>query len=261
MPVRNPAPTDGLFRRRRFERPHRRPSTLAQVARPFGHALLTVGVPAALAFWLMTSPRFQLRRVDVEGGRRVSAAWVVAAVGSLRGRPLLLVSLDEVERQLGRHPWVAGAGIRKDLPDRLEIRIHERVPAAVVVAPDGTTWVDGQGRSIEPCPATATPDLLRITGAVGDAGAVAGALRVADRLRDSSAPWAASLTEAEILGPDDFRIHSSALPFTLLVSGARIGDALEPFQHYLPQLLERHDGIAAVDLRFARQIVVHFPEV
>lgn len=261
MPIRNPAPTDELFRRRRFEHPHRRPSTLTQVARPFGHALLTVGVPAALAFWLMTSPRFQLRRVDVVGGSRVSAAWVIAAVSSLRGRPLLLVSLDEVERQLGRHPWVAGAGIRKDLPDRLQIEIHERVPVAVLIDEEGSYWVDRDGRTIEACPPAATPDLLRITGAVGDSGAVAAALQVAERLRTSSATWAAALTETEILGPDDFRVHSSALPFTLLVSGARLGDALEPFQHYLPQLLERHDGIAAVDLRFARQIVVHFPEV
>lgn len=261
MPTRHPAPTDELFRRRRFDRPHRRPSTLAQVAGPFGRALLTVGLPAGLAFWVMTSPRFQLRQVEVAGGSRVPAAWVVAAVGSLRGRPLLLVSLDEVERQLARHPWVAGAAIRKDLPDRLQVEIRERVPVAVLASDESSFWVDRDGRRIEECPAGAAPDLLRITGAVEDTAAVAAALDVARRMRESAAPWAASLTEAEILGPDDFRFRSSALPFSLLVSGARLADALEPFQHYLPQLLQRRDGIAAVDLRFARQIVVHFPEV
>jgi len=261
MPLRNPASTNQLFRRRRFDRPHRRPSALVQVARPFGQALLTVGLPAVLAFWLMTSPRFQLRRVEVVGGSRVPAAWVVAAVGSLRGRPLLLVSLDEVERQLRRHPWVAGASIRKDLPDRLQVEIHERVPVAVAERDESTFWVDRAGSTIEACAEGASPDLLRVSGATDDPSAIAAALEVAERLRASPAPWAASLTEAEILGPDDFRFQSTALPFSLLVSGARLADALEPFQHYLPQLLERHDGIAAVDLRFARQIVVHFPEV
>jgi cell division septal protein FtsQ len=261
MSLRNPAPANELFRRRRFDQPHRRPSTLAQVARPFGQALLTVGLPAVLAFWLMTSPRFQLRRVEVAGGSRVPAAWVVAAVGSLRGRPLLLVSLDEVERQIGRHPWVAGAAIRKDLPDRLQVEIHERVPEAVVRRGDTTFWVDRSGRAIEECPPSANPDLLRITGSTAEPQAIAAALAVTERLRGSAAVWAASLTEAEIFGPDDFRFQSTALPFSLLVSGARIADAIEPFQHYLPQLLERHEAIAAVDLRFARQIVVHSPEV
>lgn len=261
MALRNPAPANSLFRRRRFDRPHRRPSTLAQVAPPFGRALLTVGVPAVLAFWLMTSQRFQLRRVEVAGGSRVPAAWVVAAVGSLRGRPLLLVSLDEVERQIGRHPWVAGAAIRKDLPDRLLVEIHERVPVAVAEHGETAYWVDRSGRTIEECPPAAAPDLLRLTGAAGDPAALAAALDVAERLRQSSAPWAEALTEAEILGPDDFRFHSTALPFPVLLSGARLADALEPFQLYLPQLLERRDGIAAVDLRFARQIVIHSPEV
>lgn len=261
MALRNPAPANTLFRRRRFDRPHRRPSALAQMARPFGRALATVGIPTVLAFWLMTSPRFQLRRVEVAGGSRVPGAWVVAAVSSLRGRPLLLVSLDEVERHIGRHPWVAGAAIRKDLPDRLLVEIHERMPVAVVERAGTTFWVDRSGRAIEECPETAAPDLLRITGATDDSRSVAGALDVAERLRASAAPWAATLTEAEVLGPDDFRFHSAALPFSVLLSGARLADALEPFQHYLPQLLERRDGIAAVDLRFARQIVVHSPEV
>src|SRR4029078_8706456 len=88
-------------------------------------ALLVVALPVGVVVWLLYSPYFLIREVKVDGGARVSAAWVEEYLTSLAGRAVLSVSRDAVRRRPSAHPWVAWVELRGELPDRLRVSVVE----------------------------------------------------------------------------------------------------------------------------------------
>ncbi len=90
---------------------------------------------------------FQVRAVDVAGTSRISAEEIeslvrraVAQTGVWRADVALISS------QLQRLPGVRRAVVARVLPDRLRIRISERLPVAVVrTSPGHFIWVDDEG--------------------------------------------------------------------------------------------------------------------
>ncbi|MEJ2084210.1 MAG: FtsQ-type POTRA domain-containing protein [Acidobacteriota bacterium] len=107
------------FRRRRFIAPHRRKSSVFMLIRPFMTATLVVGIPVLAVYWLSVTPRFDLQRIDGLGTRLVPEEQLVSALEPLRGRHLLMLSLDDVETLVRQNRWVDGATIRKELPNML----------------------------------------------------------------------------------------------------------------------------------------------
>jgi hypothetical protein len=147
---------------------------------------------------------------------------------------------------------------------------------ALVPADDGTLWLaDADGRPIVAAPPGAEDEYLAVLapppeargGASAEeslAAAVRGAVAVAAELTRSRPVWAAGLRRADALGEGEYRLHTTALPFSLLVRGGEV----EPRAGYLALALPRLvDGagqavegggerIAEVDLRFPGRIVV-----
>ena len=52
----------------------------------------------------------------------------------------------------------------------------------------------------------------------------------------------------------------ASLPFAVFVRVDRLQPAVANLEKLLPQITRRYDALAAVDLRFSRQIVMKFPE-
>jgi cell division protein FtsQ len=127
-------------RRRRLERTARLrglalthgPRLLLAVA-----ALLALGV-AGVRFdsWARTSPRFALRSVQLVGATRTSEAELLALAGVQKGCNLWLLDASDVARAMAGHPWVSAVDVRRALPDTLQIRVEEHVPAALAVMGD-----------------------------------------------------------------------------------------------------------------------------
>jgi cell division protein FtsQ len=113
-------------------------------SRPAVAALLVVAL--AVGGWLVVnSPVFGVQEVSVRGVRHLDAEEVRALAAVEDGRNLIRLSLDEIAVRIERHPWVADAGVRRDLPSTLVIEVRERRPSgwladgerALVVAGDG----------------------------------------------------------------------------------------------------------------------------
>jgi cell division protein FtsQ len=119
-------------------------------------------VPSALTFILViltivtlivgyrvaaSASLFQVRGVDVTGASRASAEEIegltrraVARTGVWRA------DLSAISTELERLPGVRRAVVTRVLPDRLRVRVTERVPAAVVRTSAGHFfWVDEEG--------------------------------------------------------------------------------------------------------------------
>ena len=134
------------------------------------HSLSGLGLLGVLALvawggWSMVqrSSYFNIRTVEVGETLHLDRARIAALVG-LEG-PVNLFRFDArgAEEALVAHPWVATARVEKRMPDRIEIHLSERVPAAVVSI-GGLYVVDADGAPFVRATAAEAADLPLVTG-------------------------------------------------------------------------------------------------
>lgn len=265
------------FRRKGVPPRRKRRSLWAALAKPLVSAALVTVPPFAMAGWVTTAQCFGLSEIAVTAERagRVDAAWVRRAVSPLLGRNLVLLPLGEAEARVRENPWVAAVRLRKELPDRLHVAVAERRPVALLMAEDAAepndvlAYADQEGHRIAPVASAAEREEARRAGLLvvrfvygphgsppGPPGNIEGALAVAGDFGRVEPDWAAQLERIEVLGEDDYRLYTGALPFPVLVASGQVQDKGRRLKELLPQLLARYPKIAAVDLRFSRRIVV-----
>jgi cell division protein FtsQ len=144
------------------QRPARRDGREAVRSKGFSFRALFGYVPSALKVVLAilalmaafigyrvaaSAAMFQVRSIDVTGTSRTSAEEIegltrraVARTGVWRA------DLSAISAELGRLPGVRRAIVSRVLPDRLRVRVTERVPVAVVHTSNGHfVWVDDEG--------------------------------------------------------------------------------------------------------------------
>lgn len=245
--------------------PFRRPSSAVRVrrrnpwlalGRHFLQALVLVGAPAALALWLLSSPTFALAAVEVAGNRHVEARWVERQLAPLVGENLIRLELGRVEELIAANPWVDGLVLEKRLPNRLLVVLAERQPQALLRAGSALSYLDGAGEVIAPFdPRFGPADLLLVSVATRVESGFAGALAVSAELAACAPEWAPTLSEVEVLGEGDFRLHLAALDFPLLVRAGTLAARLGDVARLLPELERRYGGVRFIDLRFDRRIV------
>jgi cell division protein FtsQ len=266
------------FRRRGAPPRRRRRHPLLLLLRPLAVAVLVVLLPLGLAAWVLTSRRFELADVVVEGGtQRVKPAWVRQALAPYRGKNLVRLPLTELAEAVQKNPWVQSVELQKELPGRLRVALTERRPVALLRSgvggrgargangatgasePGGLVYADPDGQPIvevDSVPEARKAGLLEVFFSRPVPGGMAGALEVAGELGRVRPDWAAALTRIDVLGEEDFRLHTEALPFPLLVTRGEVGPKARRLEELLPELERRYPVIESVDLRFSRRIVV-----
>ena len=255
------------FRRRGTPPRRKRRSVLWTLAKPLAVAFALVGLPAGLVAWVLTAPRFGLQDVEVKGTvRRVSQEWVRQALAPLEGKNLVRLSLATAAARVERNPWIESVEMAKELPGRLRVKVAERRPVALLLADSGLVYADSEGKAIAPVTTPAELEEARTAGLLvvsfahprhkDDVRGIGSALGVAAELGRAQPTWAGKLSRIEVLGEEDFRLHTDALPFPLLVRSGQVKPKVERLVELLPELSRRYVRIEAVDLRFSRRIVV-----
>jgi len=244
------------FRRRSAAVRVRRRNPWLALAGPFARAATVVVTPVALALWLFTAPSFALAKIVVAGNHVVPAAWVEKALAPFDGENLFRLPLDAVERRIATNPWVEHVTLEKRLPNRLEIELVERRPAALLRTAEGVAVVDREGHVVAPwTPALGGENLVLLSVATVGGVDLGGALDVADELARVAPDWAATLSEIEVLSEDDFRLYLGALPFPVAVRRGTLGERLPALRQLLPELERRYPAVGSVDLRFERRLI------
>jgi len=116
---------------------------------------------------------FGLSQVSVTGYRYTLDSDIFDAIGFEHARTMLGFDARAAQDRIERLPWVERASIERVLPDRLEVRISERSPAAVWRRGDRNFLIDQSGRVLAAVPREAMPSLPRVAGE-GAAGEAAG---------------------------------------------------------------------------------------
>lgn len=237
---------------------------LAAALRLGGIILLLAGAAAAVAAavqWLLTSPRFAVAVVEVQGTSRLSPAEVREAAAISPGENLFRLNSEEVVARLRQLGPVKRAEVIRSFPNRVTLVVEERVPFTLAQA-GRLYWLDEDGVSLGPEPRAVTPRLPVITGirpeetrsggaAAEDARAAVSLIR--SMLRTGS-PLTREISEIHMSGADG--------PVLYTVDGieVRLGttdweDRLGRLDGVLTQIRSLGEPMEYVDLRFRGQVV------
>ena len=218
-------------------------------------------VVAAAVQWLLTSPRFAVAVVEVQGTSRLSPAEVREAAAISPGENLFRLNSEEVVARLRQLGPVKRAEVIRSFPNRVTLVVEERVPFTLAQA-GRLYWLDEDGVSLGPEPRAVTPRLPVITGirpeetrsggaAAEDARAAVSLIR--SMLRTGS-PLTREISEIHMSGADG--------PVLYTVDGieVRLGttdweDRLGRLEGVLTQIRSLGEPMEYVDLRFRGQVV------
>lgn len=152
----------------------------------------------------LLTPIMSVREIRVEGTTQLAPAVVEDALAGLRGRPLALVTDDEVGRMLAGITEVQSYSTRAEPPSRLVVEIVERQRIGALAVPGGYEVVDAAGVVLErPAAAPADAPVLELGGAPVGSAAFASAAAVMLALPTELRPEVASVAAATL---DDVRL-------------------------------------------------------
>ena len=111
---------------------------LGQILLGFKLIVAVAAVAAVSAFFILVHDiltqcdYFKISRLTIEGAQRLSEKEIAQQARVDKGMNILAVNLSLVRKRLLAHPWIAEAGVSREIPSGLSIRIKEHTPLAVV---------------------------------------------------------------------------------------------------------------------------------
>jgi cell division protein FtsQ len=156
-------------------------------------SLLAVGL---IIVGIAYSPLMSLRRVDVVGTSRLSAAAVQASIKGQLGTPLPLINFGAVKKDLASFSLIQSYSTETRPPGTLVIRIVERQPVGVLQTAQGFQLVDQAGIVISTTPDKPGGYPIIVTAGKGAAAktSFASSAAVLAALPQSVLPQVASIT-------------------------------------------------------------------
>lgn len=211
---------------------------------------------------------FQARTIDVTGTTRTSAEEIESLTRRAVARTgVWRADLNAISRELSRLPGVRRAVVSRVLPDRLRVRVTERVPVAVVRNSAGHfVWVDEEGIALgEMKPSDQIPAFfIRGWNEEGTEEArqenVARVQKYLELLREwNAAGLSERVSEVTLVDVRDIRVQLAGKDSQIEVRlgsqdpGARLKIALEALDVY--KQTPRGSSITYVDLQTGRVVI------
>jgi len=158
----------------RQARKKQQPRDFSRRLRRPAQGLLIVLLLAALWLWWPTvagmvrekmkaKGSFLVKELVVDGNRRTSREEIIRALGFASRQLIFTSDLEKIHARVEALPFVREARIRRRWPDRLEIRIREYRPVALLYL-DRLYMVDEQGKVLAPVPENESLDYPLING-------------------------------------------------------------------------------------------------
>jgi cell division protein FtsQ len=130
--------------------------------------VVVVAASSAVAYSLhryaLTTTRFGIRDIDLEGAKRFSPEQVRTLAGIELGKNLFAFDTRAAEERLLRDPWLSSAHVLRKLPNTLRVELTERDAAAVGVLGDRPFLVTSDGEPFKEVAPDDPTDLPLLTG-------------------------------------------------------------------------------------------------
>ena len=111
---------------------------LSRVQMGFKLIMAVAAVAAVSAFFILVHDiltqcdYFKISRMTIEGAQRLTEKEILQHAQVDKGMNILAVNLSLVRKRLIAHPWIAEAGVSREIPSGLRIWIEEHTPLAVL---------------------------------------------------------------------------------------------------------------------------------
>jgi len=202
--------------------------------------------------------------LDIQGASHVSKRAVGAVFSEDMGRSVYLIPLTDRRASLRSVDWVKDASVARMWPNRLEVRIEERVPVAFVTLGSSSAssarfgLIDEDGMILPP-----TPDRFGLPVLAGvkrsdslaqRAERVHRMMRLLRELGDQGR----SLSEIDVSDPDDITIMEprDGRVLKLLLGDRNFALRYRNFLTHYAEIVERLPGAVTLDLRLEDRITV-----
>jgi len=236
--------------------------------------LLVLGGLGAAGYFLKTSlsrdARFRiegLENIQATGLTEVSRAEMLPVFGADIGKNIFFVHLDERRKQLEEIPWVERATVMRVLPDQIRVTVVERQPVAFTRQGQQIGLVDANGVLLTMPPAMMAQHHYSfpvVTGIdprdppLARKGRMALYARLLAELDGNNQHFSEQISEIDLTDPEDARVTMPEQGADIL---AHFGEDqfLERYQRYKDHIAEwrqQYPKLAAVDLRYAQQVVL-----
>lgn len=141
-------------------------------AKLFAGAVIVLTASVAVAWgarrYLLSTPRFAVRTVLVEGESRRSAEQLAKTGGIAIGQNIFALDLDQAKAKLVADPWVEQATVTRTLPSTVHVKIVERDARAVASIAGELYLVTRDGDPFKKLEGDDPSDLPVITGISGE---------------------------------------------------------------------------------------------
>ncbi len=249
--------------RRKAVRREQKRKTLQRVLRAFLRSLLLGAALSGAAvglYLLLTAPLFTVKRIVFEGNVRLPEARIRYYEQNLL-RNIFLLNLEGVRREMGREPYIEQVLLRRELPDRVFVRIVERAPVGRLRIDGKVHLVDREGVVLSDAPKDVNTGLPLIEGGTRAAGTarhgdLMAALMLVETVAHFGYPHLGEIRAFDISRPGDVVMHPEG-------NGPKIrcgrGDYLEKLvrlRRVAADLAGRDWPVETIDLRFRDQVVV-----
>lgn len=138
----------------------------------FGTAL-TLGVACGVAWgahrYALTTPRFAIQKVEVEGARRLSAEQIKKLAGIEPGGNVFALDVGGAQRKILQNPWISEARVTRRLPGHVRVDVSEREAGALVALGDRLMLATRAGEIFKPLAPGDPFDLPVVTGISAEA--------------------------------------------------------------------------------------------
>ncbi len=124
----------------------------------------SLGVAWGARHYAMTSPRFGIEDISVEGARRLTSDRVRELAGVKVGQNIFTVDGEVAERRLLEDPWVRSARVVRQLPRRLKVELSEHEARAIASIGSDLFLVTRAGLPFKRLESSDPYDIPMITG-------------------------------------------------------------------------------------------------
>jgi cell division protein FtsQ len=213
---------------------------------------------AAKAF-VLDSPYFSVREIQVRGNTRVSGSEFVAMTGLKHGMNIWKIDPTAIEKKFAKHPWVRRVLVHREFPRRMVIEVEERSPRAIIamgklyyVDSEGVVFAEvGQGDKLGlPMITGLRPEQLSAPDPV-----LRRRLQEALRLGAMMVLDSHKLSEIHFSGPERVVLYTTAYPTALHMGWGDWSDKVKRVNRVMSLWKGHEERLSSLDASFRGQVV------
>jgi len=231
-----------------------------------GLILLTATVSVGSYVWKSDLP---VRTADCEGNRIVARDAILRLAAVPMDKKIMEVDLGIIRSRVMQNPYFRDASVVRDLPDRVLVRVDERVPVAMLIA-GRTFYLDAEGMVMPAIRSEYAFDLPVITGVASVQECRPGKKIAHPALREALQIVLASqklgnsvsrrISEIHLQPNGDLVLYTAEFGIPVLFGRGNIVDKLTILEGFWTGVVSSRGGqsLRTVDVRFTDQVVARW---